>query len=68
VGNAFDVVCERKQTDYRHLASDTWEVAYEIRLRNHKTLLGADEIERDADFLTRPERASTRKPVIEVDR
>lgn len=44
VGNAFDVVCERKQTDYRHLASDTWEVAYEIRLRNHKTSEIAVEI------------------------
>jgi hypothetical protein len=36
VGNAFDIVCERKQTDFRRLASDLWEVAFEIRIRNHK--------------------------------
>jgi hypothetical protein len=36
VGNAFDVVCERKQTDYRKLASNLYELEYEITLRNHK--------------------------------
>jgi hypothetical protein len=36
VGNAFDVVCERKQTDYKKLASDTYEMEYRIALRNHK--------------------------------
>jgi hypothetical protein len=36
VGNAFDVVCERKQTDYKKIASDTYEMEYEIALRNHK--------------------------------
>ena len=36
VGNAFDVVCERKQTDYKKLASDLHEMEYEITLRNHK--------------------------------
>src|SRR5208282_510724 len=28
VGNAFDVVCERKQTDYKKLASDLYEMEY----------------------------------------
>jgi hypothetical protein len=36
IGNAFDVVCERNQTDYRKLGSDLYEVAFEITLRNHK--------------------------------
>ena len=36
VGSAFDIVCERKQTDYRHLSDTVWELAYEITLRNHK--------------------------------
>jgi hypothetical protein len=36
VGNAFDVVCERKQTDYRKLASNLYEMEYQITLRNHK--------------------------------
>ena len=36
VGNAFDIVCERKQTDYKELAPHLWEVAYEVRIRNHK--------------------------------
>ena len=36
VGNAFDVVCERKQTDYKKLASNLFELEYEITLRNHK--------------------------------
>jgi hypothetical protein len=36
IGNAFDVVCERKQTDYKKLASNQFEMEYEIRLRNHK--------------------------------
>jgi hypothetical protein len=36
VGNAFDVVCERKRTDYKRLAPDLFELEYEISLRNHK--------------------------------
>jgi hypothetical protein len=36
VGNAFDIVCERKQTDFRKLATDLYEMAFEITLRNHK--------------------------------
>jgi hypothetical protein len=36
VGNAFDVVCERKQMDYKKLASNTYEMEYQIALRNHK--------------------------------
>jgi hypothetical protein len=36
VGNAFDVVCERKLTDYKKLASNLYELEYEITLRNHK--------------------------------
>jgi hypothetical protein len=36
VGDAFDVVCERKQTDYKKIASNSAEMAYSITLRNHK--------------------------------
>jgi hypothetical protein len=37
IGNAFDVVCERKQTDFRKITSNVYEFEYEITLRNHKT-------------------------------
>jgi hypothetical protein len=36
VGNAFDVVCERKQTDFKKLSSNLYELDYQIALRNHK--------------------------------
>jgi hypothetical protein len=36
IGNAFDVVAERKQTDYKKIDTHTWEMEYEITLRNHK--------------------------------
>jgi hypothetical protein len=36
VGNAFDVVCERKETDYKKIASNVIELEYQIMLRNHK--------------------------------
>ena len=37
IGNAFDVVCERKQTDFRKISDRVYEFEYEITLRNHKT-------------------------------
>jgi len=36
IGNAFDVVAERKQTDYKKIDTHTWEMEYEVTLRNHK--------------------------------
>jgi len=36
VGDAFDVVAERKQTDYKVIARNVYEYAYEIKIRNHK--------------------------------
>jgi hypothetical protein len=36
VGNAFDVVAERKQMDYKKIASGVHEMEYQITLRNHK--------------------------------
>jgi hypothetical protein len=36
VGDAFDVVCERKQLDYKKVASNVYEFEYQISLRNHK--------------------------------
>ena len=36
VGDAFDVVCERKQMDYKRISSSTAEMEYQVTLRNHK--------------------------------
>jgi len=36
IGNAFDVVAERKQTDFQRLGQHSVELEYEISLRNHK--------------------------------
>ncbi len=36
IGNAFDVIAERKQTDYKNIATRVWEMEFEITLRNHK--------------------------------
>lgn len=37
VGNAFDLIAERRQTDFRRIAQNVYESAFEITLRNHKT-------------------------------
>jgi len=37
LGNAFDVVGERTQKEFRKLSSNLYEVEWEIALRNHKT-------------------------------
>jgi hypothetical protein len=37
MGNAFDLVGERTQKDFRKLGSSLYEVEWEIALRNHKT-------------------------------
>jgi hypothetical protein len=36
IGNAFDVVAERNQTDFEKIAGNTYDIAFEITLRNHK--------------------------------
>src|SRR5881296_2121403 len=36
IGNAFDVVSERKQTDYKRIDTHVWEMEFEVTLRNHK--------------------------------
>ena len=36
IGNAFDVICERKQIDFQKIATNVYEFEYEITLRNHK--------------------------------
>jgi len=38
IGNAFDVVCERNQTDFQKIASNVYEMEYAITLRNHKSV------------------------------
>jgi len=37
IGNAFDVVSERKQIDFEKIATNVYEMEYEVVLRNHKT-------------------------------
>jgi hypothetical protein len=37
IGNAFDVVAERKQVDFQRISNNVYEVEYEVTLRNHKT-------------------------------
>jgi hypothetical protein len=44
IGNAFDIVAERKQTDYKRLADRLYEFEYEITLRNHKAMPVAVEV------------------------
>jgi hypothetical protein len=36
LGDAFDIVAERKQIDFKTIARRVFEYAYEIRIRNHK--------------------------------
>lgn len=36
IGNAFDVVAERKQTDFKKIADRLWQLEFEITVRNHK--------------------------------
>lgn len=36
IGSAFDVLCERRQTDFQNLGNNVYEFAYEITLRNRK--------------------------------
>jgi hypothetical protein len=36
LGNAFDIVGERRQTDFQKLGSDVIEESFEIKVRNHK--------------------------------
>jgi hypothetical protein len=36
LGNAFDIVGERKRTDFKQISKDVTEESYEIKLRNHQ--------------------------------
>ncbi len=37
IGNAFDVVAERKQIDFQKIATNVYDVEFEVKVRNHKT-------------------------------
>jgi len=37
IGNAFDIVCERNQTDFEKISDSVYEMEFAIALRNHKT-------------------------------
>ncbi len=58
IGNAFDVVCERKQTDFEKIASNVYEFEYEITLRNHKATPIAVEVNEPVGGTWRMVRAS----------
>lgn len=36
LGDAFDIVGERKRIDYKKISADVWEESYQIKMRNHK--------------------------------
>ena len=36
IGNAFDIIAERKQSDFKKIANNVYEMEFEITLRNHK--------------------------------
>jgi hypothetical protein len=38
IGNAFDVVAERNQVDFQKVGGSTYDVEFEITLRNHKAV------------------------------
>jgi hypothetical protein len=44
IGNAFDVVSERNQIDFRKIAGNVYEFEYEITIRNHKAIPIAVEV------------------------
>ena len=44
IGDAFDIVAERKQTDYKKLSDRLYEFEYEITLRTHKPLAISVEV------------------------
>jgi hypothetical protein len=44
IGTAFDVICERKQTDFEKIADGVYEMGFEITLRNHKATPIAVEV------------------------
>jgi hypothetical protein len=56
MGEAFDVVAERKQTDWRKIADNLYEAAFEVSLRNHKdepvTVSVIEPMMRDWEILT----------------
>jgi hypothetical protein len=43
-GNAFDIVCERKQVDFRRLSNSLFEMEFEITFRNHKDVPATIEV------------------------
>jgi len=44
IGKAFDVVCERKQTDFEKIADRIYKVEFEVTVRNHKAAPIAVEV------------------------
>jgi hypothetical protein len=36
IGKAFDIVAERKQTDFKMIATNVYESSWEVKIRNHK--------------------------------
>ncbi|MGB7923951.1 MAG: DUF4139 domain-containing protein [Pyrinomonadaceae bacterium] len=61
VGEAFDIVAERKLMDYKVVSTSIYEYAYEIRIRNHKqgpvTVIVNEPIGGDWEMLSSSHRA-----------
>ncbi len=60
IGHAFDVVCERKQSDFRKIADSVYELEYEVTLRNHKASAVTVEVNEPIGGTWRMLRASHR--------
>jgi len=66
IGNAFDVVAEHKQTDYKRIDTHTWEMEFEVTLRNHKdsavTVQVNEPIGGDWEMVSSPTNTQRRRP------
>src|SRR5688500_8375436 len=58
IGNAFDVVAERNQVDFQKIGPSTYEVEFEITLRNHKAVPISVEVNEPVGGTWRMMRAS----------
>jgi hypothetical protein len=64
IGNAFDIVVEHKQTDYKKINNQTYEMEYEVTIRNHKEMPVIVEVNEpiggDWDFVGTPSFSATK--------
>jgi len=58
IGNAFDVVSERRQIDFQRISTNVYDVEYEVTLRNHKPAPVSVEVNEPIGGTWRMQRAS----------